>query len=184
MKRYPPLIGFAAWSGSGKTTLLEQIIPLLRAADLHLALVKHSHHDFAIDTPGKDSHRLRMAGAGQMILASSQRTVLIREEPPPHIDADLASLLTLIEPDRCDLILVEGFRHLAIPKIEIHRPALGKPLLARSDPHIIAIACDTPLATPLPRLDLNQPHTVAQFILTWLPGAPSASALFAAPHSL
>ncbi len=168
--QYPiPVLGFAAFSGSGKTTLLEGVIPLLCRAGVRPALVKHSHHDFEMDKPGKDSDRLRRAGAGQVLLASPWRTAWIREgdgETEPR----LGELLFRLDTSRLDLVLVEGFRHEPIPKIEIHRPSLGAPLLCESDPHILALACDEPpeKAPALPLLDLNEPDTVAAWILEWM----------------
>ncbi|RMG56177.1 MAG: molybdopterin-guanine dinucleotide biosynthesis protein B [Gammaproteobacteria bacterium] len=164
-----PLLGFAAWSGTGKTTLLERLIPLLRAEGLRIALVKHAHHRFDIDQPGKDSYRLRAAGAGQVLVCSAQRSALVVEHPEPR-DPVLAEQLRWLDPGRADLVLVEGFRHEAFPKIELHRPELGKPLLHPEDPHIIAVA--TPGARgihcELPLLDLDAPHTLRDFIMQWL----------------
>jgi molybdopterin-guanine dinucleotide biosynthesis protein B len=163
------VLGFAAHSGSGKTTLLERLIPLLRQAGLALAVIKHSHHDFEIDRPGKDSERLRRAGAGQVLLASPWRTAWIREgdgRSEPRLD----ELLRRLDHSTVDLVLVEGFRHESIPKIEVHRPSLGSPLLCRSDRHILAVACDEPPREKpnLPLLDLNRPQEVARWILEWL----------------
>lgn len=164
-----PVVGFAAWSGSGKTTLLRQLIPWFSARGLRVGLIKSSHHDIEIDVPGKDSYELRRAGATQILLTSPRRTALILEEQresPPQLSALLARLDT----DRLDLVLVEGLREVAFPKIELHRPALGKPLLYPGDPHIIAIAADKPLAqpAPIPALDLNDPAAVGAFVLKHL----------------
>lgn len=167
-----PVLGFAAFSGSGKTTLLEQVIPLLRSEEIRLALVKHSHHDFEMDKPGKDSHRLRKAGAGQILLASPWRTAWIREGDGTT-EPVLEELLGHLDTSALDIVLVEGFRHEPIPKIEIHRPSLGTPLLCREDPRILALACDeTPAqAVELPLLDLNDPPAVARWIGEWLENA-------------
>lgn len=164
-----PLLGFAAYSGTGKTTLLERLIPLLKSAGLRIALVKHSHHDFEIDKPGKDSDRLRKAGAGQILLASAYRTAWIMEGDG-ETEPELAQLLPRLRQDQLDLVLVEGFRHVPFPKIELHRPSRGKPLLATEDEHIIAIACDeVPEGAPdLPILPLSDPPVVADFIFDWL----------------
>jgi len=168
--QYPiPVLGLAAFSGSGKTTLLEGVIPLLCRAGVRPALVKHSHHDFEMDKPGKDSDRLRRAGAGQVLLASPWRTAWIREgdgETEPRLE----ELLSRLDTSRLDLVLVEGFRHEPIPKIEIHRPSLGTPLLCESDPHILALACDEPPAgrPAVPLLDLNDAGSVADWILQWM----------------
>lgn len=161
-----PLLGFAAFSGTGKTTLLEKLIPLLGQAGLRIALIKHAHHDFDTDQPGKDSYRLRKAGAGQVLLASDRRRVLITELPEP-VEPGLGELLAQLDRSRLDLVLVEGFRHLAFPKIELHRPALGRPLLFPDDPHILAVASDAVLSVecPLPLLDLNEPLQIQDFIV-------------------
>lgn len=159
--------GFAGYSGSGKTTLIEQLIPLLIAEGLKVSVIKHAHHRFEFDKPGKDSWRHREAGASEVLLATSQRWVLmheLRDEPEPDIDAQLARI------SPCDLVLVEGFKHAAIPKIEVHRPATGKPLLHPEDPFIVAVATDAPLQTGLPCLDLNDPAAVVAFMLAHLAG--------------
>ncbi len=161
-----PLLGFAAYSGTGKTTLLRRLIPALRERGLRPAVIKHSHHDFEIDVPGKDSYELRKAGADQILIASRHRTALITETPE-RAEPDLFALACRLDPERADLVLVEGFRHVAFPKIELHRPALGKPLLFPQDPHIIAIATDGPLPveTRLPVLDLDDVPGLATFVI-------------------
>jgi len=167
---YPiPVLGFAAFSGSGKTTLLEKVIPRLSQAGVRPALVKHSHHDFEMDKPGKDSDRLRRAGAGQVLLASPWRTAWIREGDG-ETEPCLEELLSRLDTSCLDLVLVEGFRYEPIPKIEIHRPSLGKPLLCDSDENILALACDEPPARrpSIPLLDLNDPAGVADWILGWI----------------
>ena len=171
-----PLLGFAAYSGTGKTTLLKKLIPTLGRRGLRPALIKHSHHDFEIDVPGKDSYALRKAGAGQILLASPHRRALIIETPDHQDDPRLAELIGLLDPSRADLVLVEGFRHEAFPKIELHRPALGKPLLFPQDPHIIAVATDGPLPveTRLPVLDLNDVDAIAGFLIDFLRSTPHA----------
>ena len=163
------VLGFAAFSGVGKTSLLKQLIPLLREAGLRLGLVKLSHHNFEIDVPGKDSFELRHAGAEQVMLTSSHRWALITElEQPEEPDLDL--MLGHMDLDRLDLILVEGFRHQAFAKVEIHRPSLGHPLLCNEDAQIIAVAADAPVqpARQLPHLDLNRPAAISSFILDWM----------------
>ncbi len=164
-----PVLGFAAFSGSGKTTLLEQLIPLLTQSGLRVALIKHSHHDFEMDKPGKDSDRLRRAGAGQILLASKYRTAWIREGDGAS-EPELDELLTRLDTHDLDLVLVEGFRDEPVPKIEIHRPSLAKPLLCQKDDAVIALAVDQHPAheVPVPLLALNQPREVADFVLTWL----------------
>jgi len=161
-----PVVGFAAWSGSGKTTLLVRLLPLLRARGLRVGMIKHAHHDFDIDHPGKDSYALRKAGAQQMLVASRRRRALIIETDTGS-DPPLAELLGLLRMDTLDLVLVEGFKPQSIAKIEVHRPALGKPLLAPEDPSIVAVASDAPPACTLdvPLLDLNAPQAVADFLL-------------------
>ena len=164
-----PVIGFAAWSGTGKTTLLTQMIPWMRTLGLRVALIKHAHHDFDIDQPGKDSYVLRHAGAEQVLIASSRREAWIRERRP-ETEPTLAELVSRLDRSALDLVLVEGFRHIRFPKIELHRPALRRPLLFPDDDSIVAIACDAPLpvAAPLPILDLNDPAAIGAFALTYL----------------
>lgn len=163
---HPIALGFAAYSGTGKTTLLTQLIPILKARGLRIGLIKYSHHDFEIDYPGKDSHRLRKAGASPVMLVSPYRQVVI-EEFQPQQEIDLRRQIELFPSQNIDLLLVEGFRDQPFPKIELHRPCLGKPLLYPNDPNIIAIACDRTLNTPstLTQLDLNQPDAIADFII-------------------
>ncbi len=164
-----PLLGFAAASGTGKTTLLTQIIPILKNQGLRVGLIKHSHHDFEIDQPGKDSFRLRVAGATPVMLVSPYRCVIITELPTQQV-LSLNQQLAFFDQSELDLILIEGFKTEVIPKIELHRHSLNQPLLYPNDPHIIAIASDTPLITPdyLTQLNLNQPEFIADFILTLL----------------
>ncbi len=163
----PPLLAFVAASGTGKTTLLEQLIPLLRAQGQRLAVIKHTHHDFDIDQPGKDSYRMRAAGAQQVMVASRRRWALLTEHNDQRPEPELAELVQALDRSVLDLILVEGFKHEAVPKIELHRPLLGKPPLFPADPHVIAVACDAPPAIPttLPLLDLNSPAEIAAFVL-------------------
>ena len=161
-----PILGFAAFSGTGKTTLLTQTIPILKRHGLRIGLIKHSHHDFQIDQPGKDSFRLREAGASPVMLVSTHRRAIITEITPerePRLDEELK----LFDQSELDLILVEGFKAEQFPKIELHRPSLNKPLLYPNDPDIIAIASDCKLETPdyLTQLDINQPKMIADFIL-------------------
>jgi molybdopterin-guanine dinucleotide biosynthesis protein B len=158
-----PLLGFAAASGTGKTTLLTQLIPLLNAKNLRIGVIKHSHHDFEIDHEGKDSFRLRHAGATPMVLVSKYRRVII-EKFSNQLEPKLEDQLALFNPIETDLILVEGFRDASVPKIELHRVELNKPLLYLNDSFIIAIAADVKLNTDLPQLNLNQPAEIADFI--------------------
>lgn len=160
-----PILGFAAASGTGKTTLLARLIPILKNNGLRVGLIKHSHHDFEIDKPGKDSFRLREAGASPVMLVSRYRRVIITEltqEKEPGLDEQLKQF----DQTGLDLILVEGFRSKKFPKIELYRSSLDNPLLYPSDPDIIAIATDCALETPtyLAQLDLNQPEMIAAYI--------------------
>jgi molybdopterin-guanine dinucleotide biosynthesis protein B len=164
-----PVLGFAAASGTGKTTLLTQLIPILKQNGLRIGLIKHSHHDFEIDQQGKDSFRLRKAGASPVMLVSRYRRAIITEfnpEKEPRLDDQLKQL----DQSELDLILVEGFRAEKFPKIELHRPTLEKPLLYPNDPDIIAIATDVALETPnhLMQLDLNRPEMIAAFIQNYV----------------
>lgn len=156
------VFGFAGYSGSGKTTLIEQLIPRLVARGLTISLIKHAHHSFDIDQPGKDSWRHRHAGATEVLLTSRNRWALmheLRDEPEPG----LTEQLRLLSP--CDLVLVEGYKSADIPKIEVHRPSTGKPLLHPNDPAIVAVACDAPVASPLPVLALDDVDGIAAFIM-------------------
>lgn len=168
--KHPPILGFAAFSGTGKTHLLTRLIPILKNLGLRIGVIKHSHHDFDIDHPGKDSFRLKAAGATPVMLVSPYRRAVITEFSPPR-DIKLREQLAAFPCEALDLILIEGFRDEAFPKIELHRPALAKPLLYPTDTNIIAIASDQPLTTPvhLPCLDLNDPDAIAEFILHHFP---------------
>lgn len=164
-----PLLGFAATSGTGKTTLLTQLIPLLKNQGLRVGLIKHSHHDFEIDHPGKDSFRLRAAGATPVMLVSPYRRVMITELTSLE-EPTLDEQLKFFDQSELDLILLEGFKNEPVPKIELHRPSLNQPLLYTNDPQIIAIASDAPLIVPdyLTQLDLNNPELIADFIVSLL----------------
>ncbi|MDO9269512.1 MAG: molybdopterin-guanine dinucleotide biosynthesis protein B [Methylobacter sp.] len=160
-----PVLGFVAASGTGKTTLLTELIPILKQNGLRIGLIKHSHHDFEIDQPGKDSFRLRKAGATSVMLVSRYRRAIITEFTPEK-EPRLADQLKQFDQAELDLILVEGFRAEQFPKIELHRPSLEKTLLYPNDPDIIAIATDVALETPdyLMQLELNRPEMIAAFI--------------------
>jgi len=161
-----PILGFVAYSGTGKTSLLLKIIPLLKAKGLRIGMIKHTHHKkFDIDHPGKDSYRLRQAGADHMLVASRKRWALMVEMDEKLEEPDLEQLLAHLDQDKLDLILIEGFKHERFPKIEVHRPSLNHPLF-RPDPSIIAIASDAPPIEPtdLPVLDMNQPEQIVAFI--------------------
>ncbi|WP_439842870.1 molybdopterin-guanine dinucleotide biosynthesis protein B [Aeromonas taiwanensis] len=162
-----PLLGFVAWSGTGKTTLLERLIPRLVARGLRLGVLKHTHHAFDIDQPGKDSHRLRQAGAVQVMAASSLRHALIRETPEE--EPSLEALLARFDANALDLLLIEGFKHRHFPKVELHRAAIGRPLLFPDDPDIVALVSDVPQATALPRFGFDDLEAIADFICARLP---------------
>lgn len=156
------VFGIAGWSGSGKTTLLEKLIPALIARGLKVSVIKHAHHGFDIDKPGKDSWRHREAGAAEVMLACGTRWALMHEcraEPEPQ----LADLLARLAP--CDLVLVEGFKQEPVPKLEVHRPAHGKPPLFAERDDIVAVASDAAIAAPIPVLPLNDIAALADFII-------------------
>lgn len=164
-----PILGFAAASGTGKTTLLTQIIPILNEKGLRVGLIKHSHHNIQIDQPGKDSYRLREAGANPVMLVSSHRRAIItefKEIKEPVLDEQLLAF----DQAKLDLILVEGFKLTRFPKIELHRSGLNQPLLYLGDPDIFAVASDVRLDLPanVTPLDLNQPAQIADFIINQL----------------
>jgi molybdopterin-guanine dinucleotide biosynthesis protein MobB len=163
-----PALGFAAFSGTGKTTLLKQLIPLLGQRGVHAGIIKHAHHDFDIDKPGKDSYELRKAGARQVLVASDRRWALMTENQTVA-DPKLNDLIARLDPQNIDLVLVEGFKHAPFARIELHRPSLGHPLLYPNDDNIIAVAADATLDTgDLPLLDINDVAAVTEFILAWL----------------
>lgn len=170
MTETTPVLGFAAFSGTGKTTLLKQLIPLLKDKGLRIGMIKHAHHNFDIDQPGKDSFELRKAGAEQMLIASQRRWALMVETAEQQGDPRLSDMLQQLDHSKLDLILVEGFKHVTFAKIELHRPALGKAVLFPEDDSIIAIATDQAeaITTTLPILDLNNPAMIADFILGYL----------------
>lgn len=168
MTKNIPVLGFIGWSGAGKTTLLMQLIPLFRARGLRLALGKHTHHDFQIDHPGKDSYLFRQAGANQVLIAGRQRWAVIGENHNTA-EPDFAALISYFDQAQLDLIFVEGFKQSGFPSIEVHRPSCGRPVLFPDYPQIIAVACDAELAIscPLPVLNLNDPQEIAKFIWEW-----------------
>ncbi|MCX9449242.1 bifunctional molybdopterin-guanine dinucleotide biosynthesis adaptor protein MobB/molybdopterin molybdotransferase MoeA [Vibrio cholerae] len=161
-----PLLGFAAYSGTGKTTLLEALLPKLTAAGLRIGLLKHAHHDFDVDKPGKDSYRLRKAGASQMLIASRNRHALMTETPDAEAEFDY--LLTRFDAEKLDVILVEGCKNIAFPKIELHRAEVGKPWLYPHDENIIAIAADEAVETALPQMHINDLDAIADFVLDYV----------------
>ncbi|MBK1640990.1 molybdopterin-guanine dinucleotide biosynthesis protein B [Chromatium okenii] len=161
-----PVIGVVAPSGSGKTTLLRQLVAVLRQRGLRIGYLKHAHHSFDLDVPGKDSFELRAAGAAQTLLASRERWALLVEEPAA-VDPDLNAMLARFETAQLDLILVEGFKHARYPKIEVYRAATGQPVLYPTDPDIIAVASAEPLPVVPhpPHLPLQDVPAIAAFIL-------------------
>ena len=159
------VFGFAAYSGNGKTTLIEHVLALLLARGLKVSVIKHAHHAFDVDRPGKDSYRHRQAGASEVLVSSSARWALMHElrgEAEPGLPALLERLMP------CDLVLVEGFKKQAIPKIEIHRAAAGTPMLFPDDPHIVALATDAGISTVLPTFGLQDYTGIADFMLEHL----------------
>lgn len=162
-----PILGFAAYSGTGKTTLLEALLPKLTEAGLRIGMLKHAHHNFDVDKPGKDSYRLRKAGASQMLIASRNRFALMTETP--EAEADFDYLLTRFDEEKLDVVLVEGCKNIAFPKIELHREEVGKPWLYPHDESIIAIASDSSeLDCNLPQMSINDLDAIAQFVLRYV----------------
>ena len=157
------IFGFAGFSGSGKTTLIEKLLPVLTGRGLRVSLIKHAHHGFDVDRPGKDSYRHREAGCSEVLVSSSNRWALMHElrgAPEPSLD-ELAAKLS-----PCDLVLIEGFKHDPIPKLEVHRTATAKSgLLFPHDPHVIAVATDVALATRLPCFSLDEIERIAEFVV-------------------
>jgi molybdopterin-guanine dinucleotide biosynthesis adapter protein len=157
------IIGLAGWSGSGKTTLLTKVIPRIVARGLKVSTVKHAHHSFEMDRPGKDSHSHRMAGATEVLVGSANRWAVVHElrgEAEPTLPA----LLRKASP--VDLVLVEGYKGESHPKLEVYRAANGKPLLHPGDPAIVAVASDTPLSgVRIPVLDLNDIEGITDILL-------------------
>jgi len=157
------IIGLAGWSGSGKTTLITKLVPRLTGRGLRVSTLKHAHHGFDLDQPGKDSFMHRAAGATEVIVSSARRFAVLhelRDEP----EWDLPALVGKMSP--VDLVLVEGFKRDAFPKIEVHRAANGKPLIHPDDPHIVAIAADVALPQAgVPVIDLDDIEGIADLVL-------------------
>lgn len=162
-----PLLAIAAYSGTGKTTLLKQLIPLLREKRIRVGLIKHTHHDMDIDTPGKDSYELRKAGADQTLVASDRRWALMTETPEQQ-PLDLHYLASRFDHNNVDLILVEGFKHEPISKIILYRDEIGQPFEDMQDNYVIAVAGDRTLDFAGAQLDINDPARIADFIVSWL----------------
>ena len=156
------IFGFAGFSGSGKTTLIEKLVPLMAARGRSVSLIKHAHHEFDVDRPGKDSYRHRQAGCGEVLVTSSKRWALMHElrgAPEPA----LAELIAALSP--CDFVFVEGFKREPIPKIEVHRAgASDGGLLFLHDPHVVGIATDASFATRLPVFGLDDIGRIADFV--------------------
>lgn len=161
-----PILGFSAFSGTGKTTLLRQVIPALKQRGLRVSVVKHAHHHFDLDFPGKDSYELRKAGADQTVICTMTRMAMITEFTEPEEEPGFEQIIASFDSSRADIILVEGYKDIRFPKIELHRAALGKPYLYRDDDSVIAIACDAdlPADTAIPVLDINDIDAIARFI--------------------
>jgi molybdopterin-guanine dinucleotide biosynthesis protein B len=164
-----PVLGIAARSGTGKTSLIERLIPALIARGLRVGAIKRSHHDFEIDRPGKDSDRMRRAGARQVLLASAHRSALITEGDG-RTEPQLPALLLQLDPNTLDLVLVEGFRRDPIPKLEVHRRVIGHPMLCLEDPCVIAVVTDAPVEVPpgVLALPLEDAGRIAAFVVEWM----------------
>lgn len=170
-----PVIGFVAPSGTGKTTLLMQLVPVLQQRGWRIGYLKHAHHGFEVDRPGKDSFEIRALGARQVLLASADRWVLQSMREVEGQDPDLEEMLARFDPRQVDLILVEGFKFSAFPKLEIHRAGLGKPYLYPADPYIRALVTDggAPAGEHPPLLSLGDPEAIADFIIADLLRTPA-----------
>lgn len=163
-----PVLAIAAWSGTGKTTLLKAVIPALCARGVRPGLIKHTHHNMDIDTPGKDSYELRKAGAAQTLVASSQRWALMTETPDEE-EIDLAYLISRMDHSKLDLVLVEGFKHEPVAKILLFRSDTGHDITELTlDEHVIAVASDDVLSLPVPVLDINNSEEIVVFIQQWM----------------
>jgi len=158
------IFGIAGYSGSGKTTLVEKLVPLFVANGIKISIIKHAHHNFDIDLPGKDSYRHRQAGASEILISSSRRWALMHELRG-EAELSLAQLVKRVS--FCDLLLIEGFKGESIPKLEVYRKVLGEPLLFPEDKNVVAIATDTSIESSIPVLPLNHPAVVAKFIFEY-----------------
>jgi len=156
------VIGIAGWSGAGKTTLLARMIPRLAARGVSVSTVKHAHHAFDVDQPGKDSHTHRAAGATEVLVSSARRWALVHELRGAA-EPSLRDLLKKLSP--VDLVVVEGFKHGAHPKLEVFRAALGKPPLHRDDPHVVAVASDAPVTASVPVVALDDIDAIVDVVL-------------------
>lgn len=162
-----PLLAIAGWSGTGKTTLLQQVIPILSSRGIRAGLIKHTHHQMDVDTPGKDSYLLRKAGASQVMVASSERWALMCETPEKQ-SIDLPYLLSRMDHSTLEIVLIEGFKEEPVPKIVLWRAGIKGGIDELLDEQVIAVASDQKLALSVPVLDINRPDSVADFIAGWL----------------
>tara|TARA_R110002020_G_scaffold32900_6_gene100718 strand:+ start:1054 stop:1602 length:549 start_codon:yes stop_codon:yes gene_type:complete len=165
-----PILGIAAWSGTGKTTLLEKLLPRLAEYGLKVAVIKHAHHSFDVDQPGKDSYKLRSAGAAPVLVASRQRFALMQETPGQE-EPDLVQLIAMMAPHKPDLVIVEGFKAWPIPKLVLYRDGIGDAAILTGQ-WVEAVALSAPppidLAASVAQLDLGDSEAVAQWVVTWL----------------
>jgi molybdopterin-guanine dinucleotide biosynthesis adapter protein len=164
MNKLPVLGIVAAGSNMGKTTLITELIPAFAKRNIRVSVIKHAHHQFDIDYPGKDSYKIRQSGAVQTLIASNKRWALMTELAQ---EPDIQTLIEQINPNFADLVLVEGFKNSVIPKLEVYRPSLNMPLLADSDPCIIAVASDGLIETKQPVLSLNDTEQIIEFIVLY-----------------
>jgi molybdenum cofactor guanylyltransferase/molybdopterin-guanine dinucleotide biosynthesis protein MobB len=165
--KLPPFFGLAGWSGSGKTTLCTKLIENFTKIGIKVGTLKHAHHKFELDKPGKDSFNLRQAGARPMIISSKERFAIIQENDGDE-EKSLFQMLEIFakEPiNQCDIIIVEGYKNEPIPKIEVYRPDINKPLLYKEDNNIFAIASDIKIESSIPSFDLNNINSISDFII-------------------
>ena len=158
------IFGFAGWSGSGKTTLVKAVIPALIERGLKISTIKHTHHNFDIYRPGKDSFEHRAAGAHEVVITGAARWALLHEnrgEPEPDINAMLSRMSPV------DLVIIEGFKSYAHPKMEVYRPEVGKPIICADDPSVVAVASTMKLDVTIPQLDLNDVEAIAEFVINF-----------------
>ena len=165
--KLPPFFGLAGWSGSGKTSLCTKLIENFTKIGITIGTLKHAHHKFELDKPGKDSFNLRKAGARPMIISSKERFAMIQENDE-HDEKSLFQMIEMFSKDpiqKCDLIIVEGYKNEPIPKFEVYRPIIGKPELYKEDNNIFAIASDINIESSIPTFDLNNINSISDFII-------------------